>query len=229
MTMIDKIKGGLVVSCQALPDEPLHSSFIMGRMAKAADEGGAVGIRANSREDINEIRKQTTLPIIGIIKRDYADSDVYITATMQEVDELMDARCDMIALDATKQVRPDGESLESFVKAIRDKYGDVLLMADTSSVSEAIEAERLGFDVISTTMVGYTEYTENQSIFNNDYAMLKEYLENITLPLIAEGQVDTPEKARAVLAHGVHAVVVGSAITRPQLLTKRFVRTMDAS
>ncbi|WP_218162491.1 N-acetylmannosamine-6-phosphate 2-epimerase [Alkalibacterium sp. 20] len=224
--MLDKVKGGLIVSCQALHDEPLNGSFIMGRMAKAATEGGAVGIRANSKDDIEEIKKQTTLPIIGIVKRDYTDSDVYITATMQEVDELMDARCDMIALDATKQVRPNGESLESFVKNIRDKYVDVLLMADTSTVEEGIEAERLGFDVVSTTLVGYTNYTINQSIFENDYAMLKEYVDVIAVPVIAEGNVDTPEKARAVLNHGVYAVVVGSAITRPQLMTKRFVETM---
>lgn len=221
--MLKKVKDGLIVSCQALSDEPLHSSFIMGRMAKAATEGGAAGIRANSKEDIAEIKKQTSLPIIGIVKRHYKNSNVYITATMKEVDELMDARCDMIAVDATKQARPEDESLEEFVKAIREKYDDVLLMADTSTVEEGVEAEKLGFDVVSTTLVGYTSYTKDQSIFDNDYAMLKEYLEAVSVPVIAEGSVDTPEKAKAALDLGVHAVVVGSAITRPQVITKRFV------
>lgn len=225
--MIEKIKGGLVVSCQALDNEPLHSSFIMSKMAKAAEEGGAVGIRANSKEDILAIKEETDLPIIGIVKRDYADSNVYITATMTEIDELMLAGCDMIALDATSQSRPEGESLKAFVQAIRKKYGDVLLMADTASLEEGIEAERLGFDVISTTLVGYTDYSKGQDIFSHDYALLKAYIEQINCPVIAEGGVDTPEKMRGCLEAGAHSVVVGSAITRPQLITKRFTAAID--
>jgi len=226
--MLNKVKNGLIVSCQALSDEPLHSSFIMGRMAKAATEGGAAGIRANTKEDISEIKKQTSLPIIGLVKRHYPDVPIYITATMKEVDELMDEGCDMIAVDATKQDRPEGETLEEFVAAIREKYDDVLLMADTSTVKEGIEAERLGFDVVSTTLVGYTSYTEGQSIFADDYAMLKEYLEKISIPVIAEGSVDTPEKAKDCLDLGVHSVVVGSTITRPQVITKRFVDSINS-
>ncbi|OJF94184.1 N-acetylmannosamine-6-phosphate 2-epimerase [Alkalibacterium sp. 20] len=225
--MLNNLKKGLIVSCQAISDEPLHSSFIMGRMAKAATEGGAVGIRANSKEDIAEIKKQTTLPIIGLVKRHYPDTKVYITATMKEVDELMDVGCDMIALDATKQVRPNGQTLEEFVEAIREKYDDVLLMADTSTVEEGVEAERLGFDVVSTTLVGYTTYTMDQSIFENDYAMLKEYVNAISVPVIAEGNLNTPERAKVCLDKGAYAVVVGSAITRPQVITKRFVDKMN--
>ncbi|MCC5895646.1 MAG: N-acetylmannosamine-6-phosphate 2-epimerase [Alkalibacterium sp.] len=223
MTMLQQIKNGLVVSCQALANEPLHSSFIMSKMAKAAEEGGAAGIRANSKEDIIAIQSETDLPIIGIVKRDYPDSSVYITATMKEVDELMETGCEMIALDATKQIRPNGETLQSFVKAIREKYGQLLLMADTSTLEEGIEAERLGFDVISTTLVGYTEYSKESDIFSDDYSLLKDYLDNISVPVIAEGNVNTPGKAKQCLALGVHSVVVGSAITRPQLITKRFV------
>lgn len=223
MSMIDKISNGLVVSCQALDDEPLHSSFIMSKMAKAAESGGAVGIRANSKEDISAIKKETNLPIIGIVKRDYNDSSVYITATMKEIDELMETGCEMIALDATKQDRPDGETLQSFVKAIREKYDEVLLMADTSTLQEGIEAERLGFDVVSTTLVGYTEYTTDQDIFSNDYKLLKQYIEKISVPIIAEGGVDSPEKTKRCLELGALSVVVGSAITRPQLITKKFV------
>ncbi|MDZ7834699.1 MAG: N-acetylmannosamine-6-phosphate 2-epimerase [Alkalibacterium sp.] len=223
--MLNIVKDGLIVSCQALSNEPLHSSFIMGRMAVAAEEGGAAGLRANSKADILEIKKQTSLPIIGLVKRHYMDSDIYITATMKEVDELMDAGCDMIAIHATRQERPEGETLEDFVKAVREKYGDILMMADTSTVEEGIDAERLGFDVVSTTLVGYTRYTKGQSIFENDYAMLKEYLSSLSVPVIAEGNVDTPEKAKAALDLGVHAVVVGSAITRPQVITKAVCST----
>lgn len=220
--MIEKIKGGLVVSCQALENEPLHSSYIMSKMAKAAEEGGAVGIRANSKEDVKAIQQETDLPIIGIVKRDYEDSNVYITATMKEIDELMETGCEMIALDATSQKRPAGQDLKTFVDAIREKYGQILLMADTSTLEEGIEAERLGFDVISTTLVGYTDYTKEENIFKNDYALLKKYVDQINCPVIAEGGIDTPEKARDCLEAGAHAVVVGSAITRPQLITKRF-------
>lgn len=227
MSMLDKIKGGLVVSCQALADEPLHSSFIMSKMAKAAEEGGAVGIRANSKEDILAIQAETSLPIIGIVKRDYADSKVFITATLKEVDELMETGCDMIALDATKQSRPNGETLESLINNIREKYGNILLMADTSTLEEGIEAERLGFDVVSTTLVGYTDYTNDLDIFSDHYALLQDYLDTIKVPVIAEGNVDTPEKAKKCLSLGVHSVVVGSAITRPQLITERFVREIS--
>lgn len=224
MSILDQIKGGLVVSCQALQDEPLHSSYIMSKMAKAAEEGGAKGIRANSKEDILAIQGETSLPIIGIVKRDYPDSSVFITATIKEIDELMETGCDMIALDATKQARPGGESLEQLVKSIREKYGNVLLMADTSTLEEGIEAERLGFDVVSTTLVGYTDYTKELDIFSDDYSLLRQYIETIDVPIIAEGRVDTPEKAKKCLELGVHSVVVGSAITRPQLITRRFVQ-----
>ena len=142
MSILDKINGGLIVSCQALPEEPLHSSFIMGRMAVAAEQGGAVGIRANTKEDIKEIKKYTDLPIIGIVKRNYKESNVYITATIKEVDELMEVGCEIIALDATDQKRPDGQTLGEFVKQIKQLYPEVLLMADASTYEEVLEAER---------------------------------------------------------------------------------------
>ena len=129
-----RIHGQLIVSCQALPHEPLHSDYIMARMAVAAKEGGAKGIRANSVVDIKAIKEAVDLPVIGIIKRDYNDSDVFITATMKEVDELMTVQPDIIALDATSSTRPNGQSLDEFYKEIREKYPDQLLMADCSTV-----------------------------------------------------------------------------------------------
>ena len=153
---VHSIHGGLIVSCQALPDEPLHSSFIMGKMAYAAAEGGAVGIRANTPEDITEIKQNVNLPIIGIIKRDYEGCPVYITPTMREIDELIPSAPDIIAIDATSRPRPNGLTLSDFVRQIREKYPDQLLMADCSTIEEAINADRLGFDFIGTTLVGYT-------------------------------------------------------------------------
>lgn len=218
-----QVKGGLIVSCQALPDEPLHSSFIMGRMALAAQEGGAVGIRANSPEDIQEIKSQVNLPIIGIVKRDYQDSDVFITATMKEVDELMAVSPEVIALDATSNLRPNGQTLEELMNEIKEKYPDILLMADCSTVEEAIQADKLGFDYIGTTLVGYTNQSQELKIEANDFEIIREILADVDAPVIAEGNINTPEKARRVLDLGVHTVVVGSSITRPQIITKTFV------
>lgn len=226
--MIDKslnehLKRSLIVSCQALEDEPLHSSFIMGRMALAAKQGGASGIRANSVEDIREIKKMVDLPIIGIIKRNYENSDVFISATMKEIDELMTVRPEIIALDATSSVRPNGESLESFYRAIRQKYPEVSLMADCSTYDEMIEADILGFDYIGTTLVGYTKQSKGDKIEADDFSLIQKAVRHCKHPIIAEGNINTPEKVKRVLELGVFSVVVGSAITRPQLITETFV------
>ncbi len=227
--MLNEIKGGLVVSCQALSDEPLHSSFIMGRMALAAAQGGARGIRANTAADITEISKNTDLPIIGIVKRDYEGSPVYITPTLKEVAELADTPCRMIALDATGRPRPGDLTLDLLVKEARKLVPDKLLMADISTLDEALRAEQLGFDCVSTTLMGYTEESEGQNISDNYFKPLRDILASVHIPVIAEGHVDTPEKAAACISLGAHAVVTGSAITRPQLITRRFVSFIDRS
>lgn len=219
MTMLDKIKGKLVVSCQALPDEPLHSSFIMGRMAVAAKEGGASGIRAQSKADIQEIEKVCDLPIIGIVKRNYPDSDIYITPTMKEVNELLETGCEMIALDATDRTRPNGEKIEDLVKAIHD--AGRLAMADCSTLEECIAAEKVGFDAVSTTLCGYTPYSKN--VEGPNFPLMKEILKKVKTPLIAEGKINTPQDLRDALDLGVHCAVVGGAITRPKQITERFV------
>ena len=217
------LKKKLVVSCQALENEPLHSSFIMGRMALAAKEGGASGIRANSVADITEIKKTVDLPVIGIIKKEYPDSDVYITPTMKEIDELVNAGAEIIALDATLRARPGNIQINDFFKEIKEKYPEQLFMADISTLEEAKNAEEIGFDFIGTTLHGYTEETKNKNIANENFKFLKEILNTIKVPVIAEGKIDTPEKARVVLELGVLCVVVGGAITRPQLITKSFI------
>lgn len=220
------IKGELIVSCQALPNEPLHSDFIMARMAVAAKEGGAKGIRANSVVDIKAIKEAVDLPVIGIIKRDYSDADVYITATIKEVDELMEAKPDIIALDATVSSRPNGQTLDEFYNEIRSKYPHQLLMADCSTVEEMIHADELGFDFVGSTLVGYTKQSQGDKIEANDFEILRKVLSRIHHPLIAEGNIDTPEKVKRVLELGAYSVVVGSAITRPQLITKKFVNAI---
>ena len=224
---ISQIYKKLIVSCQALPEEPLHSSFIMGRMAKAAKEGGACGIRANSREDIEEIKRNVELPIIGIVKKEYADSPVYITPTMREVDALVEAGADIIALDATGSRRPGGVLLDDFVEEIRNRYPGQPLMADCSTVEEVLHADRLGFDFLGTTLVGYTEQSAGKQIEENDFEIIRQILEKVNHPVIAEGNINTPQKARRVLEIGCYSVVVGSIITRPQVITRTFTEEID--
>ena len=219
---VEQLKGKLIVSCQALPHEPLHSSFIMGRMALAAKEGGAGGIRANTREDIKEIQQNVDLPVIGIVKRDYEDSEIYITPTMKEVDELMEVKPEIIAMDATIAKRPGGLTLDEFFHQVKEKYPDQLWMADCSTVEEALHADELGFDFIGTTMVGYTPQSKHLKIEANDFEIIREIVSKAKHRVIAEGNINTPEKARRVIELGAFSVVVGSIITRPQLITKNF-------
>ncbi|KAB8158581.1 N-acetylmannosamine-6-phosphate 2-epimerase [Raoultella ornithinolytica] len=227
-TVLDNLKGKLIVSCQALDNEPLHSPFIMSRMAVAAEEGGAEGIRANSVADIAAIKQLVSLPVIGIIKRDYPDSEVFITTTMKEVDELMSVGPELIALDATARPRPGGQRLDALVAEIRAKYPSVLLMADISTAEEALTAQSLGFDCVGTTLYGYTAETEGHALPENDCRFLRDVLAAVNIPVVAEGNVETPTLAARCLELGAHTVVVGGAITRPQQITARFAAAIKA-
>ena len=223
--VLEQIKGGLIVSCQALPHEPLYDSYIMSKMAYAAMLGGAVGIRANTIVDILAIRKRVDLPIIGIIKQEYDDSDVYITPTMDEVDALVEIGCDIIATDATNRIRPNGKNFEDFFSEVRAKYPNQLFMADTSCFEEGQLAERLGFDLIGTTMAGYTPYTKGRSL--PDLELIEKYSKELNVPIIAEGGIWSPEDLKNVYKAGAFSAVCGTAITRPMDITKRFVKALD--
>ena len=183
------INRGLIVSCQALENEPLHSSYIMSRMAVAAKEGGAIGIRANSVDDIAAIKKEVDLPIIGIVKIDYPNMKSYITPTMKEVDALVEAGADIIALDAT--IDQD----EEFLKDIFKKYPTQKFMADISTMEEGLRADKLGFHYVGTTLIGYTEHSKGM----NNFEVLEALIKNCKAKVIAEGNFDTPEKARMAL------------------------------
>lgn len=226
--IMDQIKGGLIVSCQALPGEPLHSSYIMSRMAYAAMRGGAVGIRANTISDITEIKKTVDLPIIGIIKKDYEGSDVYITPTIAEVDALVACGVSIIAMDATdsvKRPRPDGRSLDDLFGEVRAKYPDQLFMADCSCYEEAVHAAEIGFDFVGTTMNGYTEYTKGVELPNLE--LMGRLSRECGKPVIAEGGIWLPEQLKAALDAGVWSAVIGGAITRPMQITQRFVAAIQ--
>ncbi|MGF7047430.1 N-acylglucosamine-6-phosphate 2-epimerase [Paenibacillus sp. DS2015] len=221
--MLTEIKSGLVVSCQALEDEPLYGSDIMSRMADAAKRGGAVAIRANGVKDIRAIKEYVGLPIIAIIKQEYEDSNVYITPTLKEVEALVELDVELIAVDATDRIRPGGVDLPTFVKEIKSKFPNQQWMADCATVEECIMAETLGFDCVGTTLHGYTEDTSSKKLHDNDFQILKDVVSQVHIPVIAEGNVITPEMAARVLSYGAHAVVVGGAITRPQQITERFI------
>ncbi len=221
---INKVKGGLIVSCQALETEPLHSPYIMSKMAYAAKLGGAVGIRSNSVEDIIEIKKVVNLPIIGIIKKEYERSNVYITPTIDEVDKLVECGADVIATDATNRIRPNGITLEQFFKEVRKKYPNILFMADCSTFEEGIFASNIGFDFIGTTLSGYTEYSKASQLPNLD--MMKRLVNETNTEIIGEGGIWYPEQLKQAMNTGILTAVVGTAITRPMEITKKFVEAI---
>lgn len=222
--VFDEIKKELIVSCQALPEEPMHSSYIMGRMAYSAMQGGAKGIRANSIEDIREIKKTVDLPIIGIIKSIYEGSDVFITPTLKEIDLLYREDIAIIAIDATRRKRPDGKTISEVFPIIKEKYYNQLFMADCSTYEEAKEAYELGFDCLGTTLSGYTDYTQGKVL--PDVELIERLVKDFPIPIIAEGGIWTPEQLRHVFDLGVHTAVVGTAITRPMDITKRFIEAI---
>lgn len=218
-----KIQGGVIVSCQALPGEPLFGADIMARLAAAAEAGGAVGIRANSPADIAAIRAVTMLPLVGLSKVDVDGFDVYITPRLADAMAVSDARADVIALDATHRMHPEGTAAEFIarVKAVTQKP----VLADISTYDEALAAQNAGAGFVSTTMSGYTPYSPQ--IEGPDLDLVRRLASVLTIPLIAEGRIATPEQARAALDAGAWSVVVGGAITRPQQITQRFVKAVQ--
>lgn len=219
-----RIRGKLIVSCQALEDEPLHDSYIMSKMAYAAECGGAGGIRANSVEDIIQIKKRVSLPIIGLIKHTYPDSEVYITPTMEEIDKLYSCGVEIIAMDATNRIRPKGVLLEELFKKVRDRYPEQVFMADCSNLEDGIRAQRMGFDLAGTTLCGYTQETKNLQIPN--YELIGKMTEKLHIPVIAEGGIWSPEQLKKVMEKRAFAAVIGTAITRPREITRKYVNVL---
>ena len=211
--ILEKLKGNLIVSCQALEGEPLYQEdySVMPLMARAAKRGGACAIRTNSVRDVALIKEETNLPIIGIIKKQYEGFEQYITVTLDEVDQLVGAGADIVALDCVKE----------FIQAIKDKYPELLLMADISTYEEGVYAYESGVDFVGTTLSGYTSYSMPSG--GPDYELVEKLAQTIKVPVIAEGKIHYPEQAAKMLEIGAFSVVVGGAITRPLEITKRFV------
>lgn len=219
------VRGRLIVSCQALADEPLHGAAIMARMAVAAQAGGAAAIRANSPVDIAAIRDAVDLPIIGLHKVDLPDYAVYITPRLEDAVAVADAGADVIAIDATARKRPHPGTPADYIEAIHAATG-LPVLADISTLEEGVAAEAAGADMVSTTMSGYTETSPQQA--EPDVALVEALAAVLRVPLLAEGRYRLPSQARAALDAGALAVVVGGAITRPQEITRHFVEEMGA-
>ena len=216
---VAQLRHKLVVSCQAEEGFPLNTPEHLAAIAATAVIGGASGIRASEPDNIRAIRQVVEVPIIGIYKKIYPDSEVYITPTMAEVEAIVEAGSDIIALDATDRPRPGDLTLAALIHAIRDRF-DIPLMADISTLEEGVIAAQMGVDIVATTMAGYTPYS--RKLTGPDIELIQALQAKIDRPIIAEGRINSPEAVRQALDAGAHAVVVGSAITRPHLLTERF-------
>ncbi len=223
--LLNAIRGGLVVSCQARQGWPMYGTDIMVAFAKAAKQGGAVGIRATEPQNISAIKKAVDLPIIGIYKQWFEGFDVYITPTYESAAAVIEAGAEIVALDGTKRIRPNGENLKEIIARIHDNYPDILVMSDCDNLESALYAEECGTDIVSTTLSGYTEETKDQNSFNYEFvSALKKSCESSNY---SRGHISTPEELVSAYKSGADSVVVGSAITRPEIITKRFVDNLE--
>lgn len=220
LRVLEQLRGGLVVSCQANPDSPLRDSYIISRLALAAEKGGARGLRIQGFEDVKAVRAVSRLPIIGLTKTDRPDTEVYITPTSAEAVKLAELGAEIVALDATLRPRP--EPLGQMFAAIH--AAGALVMADISTLDEAMNAIEDGADIVGTTLSGYTPYS--RQLAGPDWELLDE-LREAGLPFVAEGRMNTPADAAQAMRSGAAFVVVGSAITRPDVVTGWFAEAVQ--
>lgn len=223
--VIDRIKGIVVVSVQAMPSEPLYAESCMTAMMKSVVNGGAGALRVAGVRDVKIAKKLFTLPVIGLTKPNVIPKNykeiVYITPTVKDVIDLVQAGADIIATDATQRPRPNGEKLADLFKYVH--INNRIAMADISTLEEGIKAKEAGADILSTTLAGYTLESVNSPSKEPDFELLKQLVETTNMPVVLEGRIWEPEQVNKAFELGAHCVVIGSAITRPQLITKRFV------
>lgn len=223
--VMEQIYHKLLVSCQARKGWAMYGSEIMAAFAVAAMEGGAGGIRANGVNDIQAIRAKVPLPMIGIQKLWTENAEVYITPTYESAVPILETGVEILALDATPRTRPNGETYHSIVSQIRCNYPDTLIMAEISTIEEAASIRSEEADIISTTLSGYTQSSEN--IKAVDIELIRRIKAITDIPVIAEGHIQTPEEMMEAFDAGAHAVVVGTSITRPEIITARYVNEIN--
>lgn len=220
-SFLERTKKGLIVSIQASKGEPFYGVKYAIAFAKAAKIGGAVGIRTNGILYIKAIKGSVDLPIIGIYKKMYKGYDVYITPTEVEAEKVALAGADVIGIDATIRKRPKNTSLEKLIHFIKYRLG-IPVLADISTLEEAVKAKKYGADIIATTLSGYTEYTKHK-LNGPDFELVELIVKNIGIPVIAEGRFWSHEDFKRAIELGAHAVVVGTAITRPHLIIRKII------
>jgi N-acylglucosamine-6-phosphate 2-epimerase len=223
-TKLNALCGSIIVSCQARPESPLHGPAFMSAMAKAAELGGAGAIRANGPTDVAAIKKEIRVPVIGINKIDRHSHPVYITPTFEAAREVAEAGADLVATDGTLRARPDGQSLRTLIARVHDEL-DVPVMADVDRVEAGIAAQESGADIVATTLSGYTNGSNPPE--PPDLELVECLAREISCPVVAEGRYWTRDQVRAAFDAGAYAVVIGTAVTNPTQITKRFaaVRT----
>lgn len=220
-SIIEGLKNGLIVSCQARPGNPLRGADRMAAMAQAAEMGGAAAIRADGIEDITEIKKRVKIPIIGIYKTEPSPEIPYITPDFEHARAIAELGVEIIALDATLRHRPDGTDVGELIGRIKNELG-ALVMADIATYEEGVAAARAGADLVATTLSGYTTYTPFTK--EPDYKLVGDLYASVNVPIIAEGRFVSPEDVARGIKAGAHAVVVGKAITNIQFSTDRFIK-----
>lgn len=223
-TVLKLIEKKLIVSCQARPGWAMYGSDIMTAFAIAAQEGGAAGIRATGYDNIKAIKEKVNLPMIGINKIFDDRYEVYITPSYESAQEILQLGIEIIALDATDRTRPNGESFRSITAQIRANYPDVLIMGEISTIEEAEALIKEDVDLISTTLSGYTE--ASQGIENVNLELIEAISKITDIPVVAEGKIKNPQGAKAALDAGAFSVVVGTAITRPEIITQWYVAAL---
>lgn len=225
MDIINRLKNKVVVSVQAMPSEPLYLEKCMVAMMKSVVKGGAGGLRVAGARDVKNAKHLFDITVIGLTKPDVIPPNwqeiVYITPTLDDVIELVNAGADIIAFDGTMRERPNGAKLEDLIKYI--KINKRVSMADISTVEEGINAAKLGANMLSTTLSGYTQFSQKGGS-GPDFELLEQLVKETNLPVVLEGRIWEPEEVDKAFELGAHCVVIGSAITRPQLITKRFVQ-----
>jgi N-acylglucosamine-6-phosphate 2-epimerase len=221
MKIFDKLKNGLIVSCQSEGEDPFNSVEGITLFAKAAVMGGAVGIRSRELEKTKSIVSSVDVPVIGLTKSNFPDGFVRITGSFDEVENILQSGCHMIAVDGTFRER-EGLTGPLFIKEIKKRF-NCLVMADIAEFNEGIASADNGADCVSSTLSGYTPNTINIRKIEPDYLLVEKLANTLAVPVIAEGKINSPEFAGKMIQYGAWAVVVGTAITRPRVITEWFV------